>query len=450
MATKASAHLQEQLDNLPAKPGVYLLKDKYGKIVYVGKAINLRARVRSYFHASAGDSPKTQRWERAMRRDWIFPHSFDLDDKGHASVPANLERSWGFASNAIAAARITMRELPDVESLALTEVRAGMPVRQATFNRNAIESQARGSSTWDELIAQTPVVDAPVAAAPQAHGGFLRYPAIDWTWSPSLRSNIGSRDGFFLTDVQLKGGARLQWTPRTSLSAIAALSVIGNLDELTETESSSLPNVRSDLESYQRKSRPLYLEALTLDHFRKLRPALYSKVSAGILEDMFGGVIGEVLYAPLDWPVSIGVDLAWVRQREYEQRLGFLDYSTVTGHVSSYWHTGWNGLLVETSFGRYLARDVGATLKLTRIFRSGLSISVFATKTNVSAAEFGEGSFDKGFSVRFPFGRSRANRPADTVSIDYRFLTRDGGQKLNLSRRLVDELGITQGLAWED
>jgi excinuclease ABC subunit C len=61
MATKASAHLQEQLDNLPAKPGVYLLKDRYGKILYVGKAINLRARVRSYFHASAGDSPKTQR-----------------------------------------------------------------------------------------------------------------------------------------------------------------------------------------------------------------------------------------------------------------------------------------------------------------------------------------------------------------------------------------------------
>jgi excinuclease ABC subunit C len=61
MASKASAQLQEQLDNLPAKPGVYLLKDRHGKILYVGKAINLRARVRSYFHASAADSPKTQR-----------------------------------------------------------------------------------------------------------------------------------------------------------------------------------------------------------------------------------------------------------------------------------------------------------------------------------------------------------------------------------------------------
>jgi excinuclease ABC subunit C len=61
MASKASAQLQEQLDNLPAKPGVYLMKDKHGKILYVGKAINLRARVRSYFHASAADSPKTQR-----------------------------------------------------------------------------------------------------------------------------------------------------------------------------------------------------------------------------------------------------------------------------------------------------------------------------------------------------------------------------------------------------
>ena len=53
--------LQEQLDALPTKPGVYLMKDDRGTILYVGKAINLRARVRSYFHASAGHSPKIDR-----------------------------------------------------------------------------------------------------------------------------------------------------------------------------------------------------------------------------------------------------------------------------------------------------------------------------------------------------------------------------------------------------
>lgn len=46
-------HVQEILDGLPTKPGVYLMKDQLGKVIYVGKAINLRSRVRSYFQKSS-------------------------------------------------------------------------------------------------------------------------------------------------------------------------------------------------------------------------------------------------------------------------------------------------------------------------------------------------------------------------------------------------------------
>ena len=56
----ASEHIQALLDTLPTKPGCYLMKDKDGKIIYVGKAINLRNRVRSYFHASANHDVKTR------------------------------------------------------------------------------------------------------------------------------------------------------------------------------------------------------------------------------------------------------------------------------------------------------------------------------------------------------------------------------------------------------
>src|SRR4051794_34022757 len=49
------AKLEEKLANLPTEPGVYLMKDRAGEIVYVGKAVNLRSRVRSYFNRS-GDS----------------------------------------------------------------------------------------------------------------------------------------------------------------------------------------------------------------------------------------------------------------------------------------------------------------------------------------------------------------------------------------------------------
>ncbi len=47
--------LRERIDNLPTEPGVYLMKNAAGEVIYVGKAVNLRARVRSYFRASGDD-----------------------------------------------------------------------------------------------------------------------------------------------------------------------------------------------------------------------------------------------------------------------------------------------------------------------------------------------------------------------------------------------------------
>jgi excinuclease ABC subunit C len=47
--------LRQKLDALPSEPGCYLMKDRAGEVVYVGKASNLRSRVRSYFDAGRGD-----------------------------------------------------------------------------------------------------------------------------------------------------------------------------------------------------------------------------------------------------------------------------------------------------------------------------------------------------------------------------------------------------------
>lgn len=59
--------LKEKLDNLPAKPGCYLYKDELGRVIYVGKAVNLRSRVRSYFQKSAVLTLKTKRLVEAVR-----------------------------------------------------------------------------------------------------------------------------------------------------------------------------------------------------------------------------------------------------------------------------------------------------------------------------------------------------------------------------------------------
>ncbi|MDR2903761.1 MAG: excinuclease ABC subunit UvrC, partial [Clostridiales bacterium] len=52
--------IQEELKKLPQKPGVYIMKDERENIIYIGKAISLKSRVRQYFQASANHSPKTQ------------------------------------------------------------------------------------------------------------------------------------------------------------------------------------------------------------------------------------------------------------------------------------------------------------------------------------------------------------------------------------------------------
>jgi excinuclease ABC subunit C len=69
--TEVSDHLQGILDTLPTKPGCYLMKDQDGRVIYVGKAINLRARVRSYFHNNL-EHPRTIQLVRHIADiEWI-------------------------------------------------------------------------------------------------------------------------------------------------------------------------------------------------------------------------------------------------------------------------------------------------------------------------------------------------------------------------------------------
>ena len=67
-----SAHIEGILSTLPAKPGCYLMKNAEGTIIYVGKAISLKNRVRSYFHADASHDNKTRRLVREIADiEWI-------------------------------------------------------------------------------------------------------------------------------------------------------------------------------------------------------------------------------------------------------------------------------------------------------------------------------------------------------------------------------------------
>ena len=70
------SRLNALLDALPTKSGCYLMKDSTSKVIYVGKAVNLRSRVRSYFHSSAQHVRKTQQLVAKINDiEWIVVDS---------------------------------------------------------------------------------------------------------------------------------------------------------------------------------------------------------------------------------------------------------------------------------------------------------------------------------------------------------------------------------------
>ncbi len=71
-----NAHLKARLAGLPDKPGGYIMRDARRRVIYVGKANVLRNRVRSYFHQSAGHTPKTERLVAEIADlEWIVTES---------------------------------------------------------------------------------------------------------------------------------------------------------------------------------------------------------------------------------------------------------------------------------------------------------------------------------------------------------------------------------------
>jgi exopolysaccharide biosynthesis protein YbjH len=131
------------------------------------------------------------------------------------------------------------------------------------------------------------------------------------------------------------------------------------------------------------------------------------------------------------------MELNRVRQRSYEQRFGFLDYEVTTGYASAYYSFR-NDFFAQLDVGRYLAGDSGATFSLIREFNNGWKIGAFATKTNVSAVDFGEGAFDKGISVEIPLSWTLGRPNAFSQKATLRPVQRDGGARMNIRNRLYD------------
>lgn len=262
-------------------------------------------------------------------------------------------------------------------------------------------------------------------------------PRFDAGLGFNFQQILGGPDAFMLYQLGVAERVKVRLTDSTWLQGTALLRLVDNYDQFTYTAPSELPRVRTYAREYVTTSR-LTIPNLQATHVGRLSDNQFFSVYGGLLETMFAGVGAEWLYRPHGSRFALGVDANHVRQRDFDQRFSMRDYSTFTGHATLYWETGWNQVQANLSAGQYLAGDRGVTVDLARRFDNGTRIGAFFTRTNVSAQQFGEGSFDKGVYVTIPFDAFLVRSSPGEASFIWRPLTRDGGAKLIRAVQLYD------------
>ena len=243
------------------------------------------------------------------------------------------------------------------------------------------------------------------------------------------QQNLGGPDGFLLYQISAYAEGQYRFTPNTWASGGVSVNLLNNYDKFTYDAPSNMPRVRTDLRQYVTTS-DVTMPALQLNKAKRLDQDLYGMVYGGYLESMYAGVGGELLYRPMGERWSIGADLNYVRQREFDQGFGLRDYRTVTGHVTTYTKLPFD-LDAAVSVGRYLARDWGTTIDISREFTNGVKFGGWVTRTTASKEEYGEGSFDKGIYISIPFDEMMSVSTMSRANIAWAPLTRDGGAMLH-------------------
>ena len=257
-----------------------------------------------------------------------------------------------------------------------------------------------------------------------------KLPTALWKISPAIRSQIGGPDGFYFGDVSLSIHSEIIIKRNFNILGVGSIGLYNNFDDLKLASDSILPHVRTDIVQYLKQSSKSHITRLQMNYFMNPTKSIYAKISAGIFEPMFAGYGGEVLYKPFNQNYGVGVELWQVRQRSYRQLFRFRKYETLTGHINLYYKEPKTRVLLHLKGGRYLAEDSGFTVNVSRQFSSGLNMGVFFSLTDISKAEFGEGSFDKGFFFNLPIQVFFEQYSRGQSGFGLRPLTRDGAAVL--------------------
>ena len=283
-----------------------------------------------------------------------------------------------------------------------------------------------------QAIESIPIQDDPAKA-------FYRHdaPVFEAESGLNFLYSLGGPNSFMLYQLAAEERAKLRLQENTWLQSRADLRLLDNYNNFTYDAPSNLPRVRTYIREYMTTSI-VTMPNFQMTHVGKLSENQYFSFYGGYLEMMYAGVGGEWIYRTLDSPVAFGIDVNRVQQRDFNQYFGLRDYQVDTGHATLYWDTGWKDVQANLSAGQYLAGDHGVTVQLARLFQNGVSIGGWFTRTNLSAQQFGEGSFDKGIYVTIPFDAILTKSSKTSGAFIWQPLLRDGGAKLQREVQLYD------------
>ena len=243
-----------------------------------------------------------------------------------------------------------------------------------------------------------------------------------------FRPFLAAREEFFKGALMLENDTEFIIRKNLFFNTNLKYSLIDNFDDLYLPPVDTFPaQVRSDIKEYLNKIKDggILIGRAQLDYHLTPMKNHHIMMSAGIFEDMFSGAGMEYLYFKPDTNYAFGVDIFKVRKRDYSWRFGHLDYENTLATANFYYRNyGTIPFDMRISAGEYLAGDIGFTLELSRSFYNGVQFGAFATFTDVTTEQFGEGSFDKGIFFNIPIY-------GNIINYTWRPLTKDPGATLN-------------------
>lgn len=324
-------------------------------------------------------------------------------------------------------ARVLAATAPaEVSKFTLVFVDQGMENYRAAVYRQDFEKAARENDP--DAALSSVVLEGPGNGYSGAeYFDATRLPKFSWDMGPAIRQSVGGPDTFYAGQLYWKVAGAVAITDHLNITSSAGFNIVNNFNDIKLQSNSTLPHVRSDIVKYLQQGSDGLIN-LEADYTWSPYPDWYHRVSLGIFEEMYAGVATELLYRPYGRSWAVAFDVNRVKQRGYDEMFDFLPYAVTTGHATLYYRPGFYNLLFKLSAGQYLAKDKGGTIDISREFDSGVRVGIFATKTNISGAQFGEGSFDKGVYISLPLDLFFATSSRREAGFTFRPLTRDGGQ----------------------